>query len=73
MSDVERRMEVLEQRVGHVERELDALKNTLQDIKSDTAELVDLLKGAKVFSKVVSWVVGLSAGLGTLYAMWWKK
>ena len=73
MSDVERRMEVLEQRVGHVERELDALKSTLQDIKSDTAELVDLLKGGKVFARVVSWIVTLAAGAGGIYAMWWKK
>ena len=73
MSDVERRMEVLEQRVGHVEVELQALKNTLQEIKKDTAELVDLLKGARVFAKVLSWFVGISAGIGTIYAMWWKK
>ena len=73
MSDVERRMEVLEQRVGHVEVELQALKNTLQDIKSDTAELVDLLKGGKVFARVVSWIVTLAAGAGGIYAMWWKK
>ena len=76
MSDVERRMEGLEQRVGHVERDLEALKVSVKTntdltraIKDDTAELVVLLKGGKVFGKFVSWFVGLSAGVAGLYAM----
>ena len=72
MNDMER-IALLEQRVGHVERELETLKDTLKDIKSDTAELVDLLKGGKVFARVVSWIVTLAAGAGGIYAMWWKK
>lgn len=31
-------------------------------VKADTAEVVQLLKGGKVFGKVVAWTAGLGAG-----------
>jgi hypothetical protein len=38
-----------------------------REIKADTAEMVSLLKGGKIFGKVVAWAAGLAAGSAGLW------
>ena len=37
-------------------------------VKADTEELITLLRGSKLFAKVITWTVGIVAGIATAWA-----
>lgn len=43
-----------------------AVKLTADQVKKDTAEIVDLLKGLKVFGSIAKWVLGLASVIGII-------
>lgn len=76
MADHEERIQRLEGQVSDmrvamadVTSGLKATTETTQAIKADTAELVSLMKGGKVFGKVVAWTAGLGSAAVALWHM----
>jgi lysylphosphatidylglycerol synthetase-like protein (DUF2156 family) len=78
---MEDRVRALEVRFGSVDLKIAMLEQAVltntavtKSIKEDTAELVTILKGSKVFAKVLSWAAGISASIAGVYALMkgWK-
>lgn len=44
-----------------------------QEIATNTGELVELFKGAKMFRKFFLWVTPIIAGAGALWKLYWSK
>lgn len=68
MDDIEKRVLALENRVTAVEQAVLANTALTRDIKADTAELVVILKGSKVFARLLSWAAGITAACAGVYA-----
>jgi hypothetical protein len=54
-------------KVDAVERAIVANTTLTADVKSDTEELVTILKGSKVFARLVSWGAAIAASAVTVY------
>ena len=75
LGDLEKRVGALEQSVGDIRVEVQRLDDDLKTntavtaaIKSDTAEIVALIKGGRVFGKIVAWTVGTAAAFAGAWA-----
>ena len=57
-------------KVDAVERAIEANTTLTKGVKADTEELVTILKGSKMFAKLVSWGATVAAaGVGAWYTM----
>lgn len=75
----ERRLVTLETQMGDMRVLVSRIDSDLQQntevtsaIKRDTAEIVELMKGGKVFGKFVAWVCGLGVAVIGFYHLFVK-
>ena len=66
----------LEERVSNLEDQVAAMetnvrRNTvvIEAIKRDTEEVIGLLRGGKLFGRLIAWLATVAAGLGVIWAM----
>lgn len=66
LRNVEAAVNSIQVRQSSIEAKVDQNTEVTNAVKADTAEVVQLLKGGKVFGKVVAWTSGLGAGIFVL-------
>ena len=50
-----------------IDKDVKANTEVIAAIKADTAEIVQLMKGGKVFGKLLSWFIGISVACTAVY------
>ena len=49
-----------------IDKDVKANTEVIAAIKADTAEIVQFMKGGKVFGKLVVWIVGVAAAIAAI-------
>lgn len=69
---LEEHVETLREQFVHLDRRLDENTRVTESIKSDTSEIVDLMKGGKILGRLATWFAAIIGGyLAGKGLKWW--